>query len=206
MIPGKKPSRNPAQPRHRGAGAALQGVTLVELLVAVGIVALLASLAAPSFARLRAGSAVSGHVNTFLADSRFASSEALRRGVSVTMCRSEDPEAAFPACAGAKNPGGWEGGWIIFADEDANNQRAEGEDLLRVQPAMPDSGGIHRGSGAAYNQIRYRPNGWAAGATATLRFLPRSAEAQLDPALGRTLCVSIIGRTRALARSDAACS
>ncbi len=185
---------------------AQRGVTLLELLVTLCIVGILASIAIPSFARLRAGSAVSGHVNTFLADSRFASVEALRRGVSVTMCRSQDPEAAFPVCAGAKNPGGWEGGWIIFADADADNQRSEGEDLLRIQPAMPDSGGIHRSAETAYNQIRYRPNGWASGATATLRFLPKYAMAEPDPALGRTICVSIVGRTRALARSDAACS
>lgn len=132
--------------------------------------------------------------------------EALRRGVSVTMCRSPEPEAPFPVCAGAKGPGGWEGGWIIFADADASNQRSEGEDLLRIQPAIPDSGGIHRSTGTAYNQIRFRPNGWASGATATLRFLPRYTQAEPDPALGRTICVSIVGRTRALARSDAACS
>jgi len=196
--------RKPLRRRH--APAAISGVTLVELLVTIGIVALLVSLAAPSFARLRANSAVTGHVNAFLGDSRYASTEALRRGVSVTMCRSEDPEAEFPVCAGARNRGGWEGGWIIFADEDASNQRSSGEDLLRVQPAMPESGGIYRSGGTGYNQIRYRPNGWASGATATLRFLPRSVDAQLDPALGRTMCVSIVGRTRILPRSDAACS
>lgn len=184
----------------------VRGVTLIELLVALAIVAVLASIAAPSFARLRANSAVAGHVNTFLADSRFASSEALRRGVSVTMCRSHNPEAAFPQCAGTTNPGGWEGGWIIFADADADNERSEGEQLLRVQSALPDSGGIHRNGSTSYNQLRFRPNGWAAGATATLRFMPKSPEAQLDPTLGRTVCVSIIGRTRSLTRSDAACA
>ena len=111
----------------------------------------------------------------------------------------------MPVCAkGAAS--GWESGWIVFADADGDNERTPAEPLLRVQPAMPDSGGIQRSGGTAYNQLRYRPNGWAAGATATLRFMPKSPGDRLDMALSRTVCVSILGRTRVLPTGDAACS
>jgi len=45
---------------------------LIELLVVIAIVAILAALAAPSFNQLIQSTAMSGAVNTFMADLRFA--------------------------------------------------------------------------------------------------------------------------------------
>ena len=42
---------------------------------------------------------MSGNVNGFLADMRYARSESIRRGGGVTLCRSDAPEAAAPVCA-----------------------------------------------------------------------------------------------------------
>jgi type IV fimbrial biogenesis protein FimT len=179
---------------------------MIELLVVIALVALLATLGVGSFARMASSSAVSAHTNNFVADSRFARSEALKRGENVTMCRAVDPQAAQPVCAGTLGSAGWESGWIVFVDLDGNNTRSEDEPLLRVQPAMADSGGIGRSGGAAFNQLRYRPSGWSVGATATLRFKPALAQAQSDPAQGRTVCVSNLGRTRVLPTLDASCS
>jgi type IV fimbrial biogenesis protein FimT len=179
---------------------------MIELMVVIALIALLATLGVGSFARMTAGSAVSAHTNSFIADSRYARSEALKRGENVTMCRTVEPDAQSPLCAGAQDGGGWESGWIVFVDVDGSNTRSAGEPLLRVQPAMPDSGGIGRSGGVAFNQLRYRPSGWSIGTTATLRFKPAQAQAQGDPALGRTVCVSNLGRTRVLPTLDASCS
>ena len=69
-----------------------RGFTLIELLVVLTVSAILLSLAAPSFSRLIQSTKISGAVNTFLADLRFARSEAIRLGGTVTMCRSANPE------------------------------------------------------------------------------------------------------------------
>ena len=61
------------------------GFTLVELMVALQIVAILATLAAPSFFRLIVSTRMSGNVNAFLADMRYARSESIRRGGGVTL-------------------------------------------------------------------------------------------------------------------------
>lgn len=183
----------------------MRGFTLLELLVVIAIVAILAALAAPPFGRLIATSAVTGHVNDFIADSRYARSEALRRGTSVTMCRSTDPDAASPACA-TDNAAGWESGWIVFVDTDSNNSRGAGEQLLRVHARMGDSGGIRKVGTNNYNQLRYRATGWAIAANATLRFLPQGAGAQADMKQGRTVCISTLGRVRSLPSADAICN
>ncbi|CAN5770123.1 type IVa pilus pseudopilin TppE [soil metagenome] len=179
---------------------------MIELMVVVALVALLATLGVGSFARMIASAAVSAHTNSFIADSRYARSEALKRGENVTMCRAAEPEAPTPVCAGSQAGGGWESGWIVFVDLDGSNTRSADEPLLRVQQAMTDSGGIGRSGGVAFNQLRYRPTGWSIGSTATLRFKPSLAQDQFDPALGRTVCVSNLGRTRVLPTLDASCS
>jgi len=183
-----------------------RGFTLIELLVVLAIMGILVVLAMPSFARLAATTSVTAQVNDFIADSRFARTEALRRGTSVTMCRSSNPDASVPTCAGTDATSGWEGGWIIFVDNDSSNSRNGGEELLRVHAAIPDSGGIRKSGANNYNQLRYRATGWAIAANATLRFLPKSPTAQADVTQGRTICISSLGRVRALPTSDATCS
>ncbi len=102
----------------------------------LAVIAILTSLAAPSFTSLIQSNAVSSNVNAFMADLRFARSEAIRRGGSVVMCRSNDPEAA-PACDAGSGPGnnGWVSGWIIFEDRDGSGVYTAlgGDQLLRVQ-------------------------------------------------------------------------
>lgn len=180
-------------------------MTLVELLVVISIVAVLAGIAVPPLSRMVASTAVSSHVNAFMEDSRFARGQAMRAGMSVTMCRSATPEAAEPTCATGATAGGWESGWIVFVDQDANNVRAASEPLLRVQQALSSSGGIASASASAFNSLRFRGNGWSSGATASVNFLPKGSAALADGTLNRTVCISIIGRVRVLAKGETTC-
>ena len=113
------------------------GFTLIELLVAIAIAAILIALAAPSFKQLIQSNSMSSTVNTFLADMRYTRSEAIRRGGSVVMCRSNAPEAASPACGSGSGPGGngWVSGWIVFYDQDSDGTRIDSstDPVLRVQ-------------------------------------------------------------------------
>ena len=182
------------------------GVTLVELLVVIAIVGIIGMIGAPSFARMLAGNTVTGQVNTFLIDAQFSRSEALKRGTSVTMCRSVNPDAATPTCVKSTDAGGWETGWIVFVDNDNDGARISAEQLLRAQQNLGDSGGIRSPDGTAYDVIRYRATGWAPGKAAALRFLPRAVSAQSDVKLGRTVCVNSLGRVKSMNTSDAVCA
>lgn len=115
-------------------GRKSSGFTLLELMVVVAIVAIMSTLAAPSFLRLIQSNTMSSAANSFLADMRYARSQAIKMGRSVVMCRSNAPEAPSPNCDSDSGTGGagWVSGWIIFLDTSHDADKQADELLLRV--------------------------------------------------------------------------
>jgi prepilin-type N-terminal cleavage/methylation domain-containing protein len=68
----------------------LRGFTLVELMVVVAIAAILALIAAPSFTETINRTRRKTYANQLFEDLAFARSEAIKRGVPVTVCPSTD--------------------------------------------------------------------------------------------------------------------
>ena len=102
---------------------------MIELMVVIAIVAILTTIAAPSFKSMLQSNNMTSTVNSFLADMRYARSEAIRRGGAVVMCRSAAPEATTPTCS----DGGWQSGWIIFHDLNSDEVKDSTDPVLRVQ-------------------------------------------------------------------------
>lgn len=184
------------------------GFTLIELLVAIAIAAILIALAAPSFKQLIQSNSMSSTVNTFLADMRYTRSEAIRRGGSVVMCRSDAPEAASPACGSGSGPGsnGWVSGWIIFYDQDGNGNRAAAstDPVLRVQAPITSIDSIVESKASPPAKFQF---------TATGRLLNLSSATSLqfggNPTFANTaqrvVCVSLGGRARIAGDGNASC-
>jgi type IV fimbrial biogenesis protein FimT len=104
----------PARPERRlPSRAVVAGLTLVELLVGVALLAVVLSVAAPQFSQWGRGTRVNVHASDLQSSLSYARSESSRRGVRVTLCRSADPTAADPVCAGS---GSWSTGWLVFVD------------------------------------------------------------------------------------------
>lgn len=182
------------------------GFTLIELLVAIAIAAILIALAAPSFRQLIQSNSMSSNVNTFLADMRYARSEAIRRSGGVVMCRSNAPEAANPTCDGASGPdgNGWVSGWIIFHDLNGNGARNSAEPLLRVQAPITSINSIVETKASPTGKFRF---------TATGRLLNLSSATSLQfggnpefaNSVQRVVCVSVGGRARIAGDGNASC-
>jgi type IV fimbrial biogenesis protein FimT len=185
-------SRNPIRP-YRGVAqnSRARGFTLIEIMVVVAIVAILAAIAAPSFKSQIQSSNMTSAVNNFLADMRFARSEAIRRGGSVVMCRSDAPEAAQPTC-GSGSTLGWESGWIIFHDLNSNSQRTSTEPLLRAQAAITAINTISESGAATKFEFTATGRLKASGMT-SIQF---GSTPTFASAAQRTVCVSIGGRAR----------
>ena len=168
------------------------GLTLIELLVTIAIVAILASLAVPSFTQMIANNALSSQLNSFNTDTRFARSEAVKRGIDVVLCTSTNPMVASPTCSGL---GDWKTGWIVFVNTDSNSTRstdpADGEIVLRRQEAYANSRSIIGTSTVA--SIRYNADGRVPGGATNLTFTALD-----DINNSRTICIAMTGRVRIL--------
>jgi type IV fimbrial biogenesis protein FimT len=178
------------------------GFTIVELMVVVAIAAILAAIAVPSFGRLIESTSLSSDVNTFLADTRFARNEAVKRGTLVVMCKSTNPEVANPNCASGDD---WKSGWIIFEDRDNSGTHDATEPVLRQQGPLTSSGGVVDAGGTTL--LRYVATGRlrnTSGAT-SFTFGSRTAfDANADD-LKRVVCISVSGRARVAGNGSVSC-
>jgi type IV fimbrial biogenesis protein FimT len=178
-----------------------RGFTLIELMIAIGIVAILVRVAAPSFTRLVQSNAMTSTVNSFLSDLRFARSEAIRRGGGVVMCRSDNPEDATPTC-GTGSTTGWESGWIIFHDLNGDAAKGSTESLLRAQGritavnTITETGPATKFQFTATGQLRL-------SSLTTIQF---GSNPPFANTAQRVICVSVGGRGRISGDGTASCS
>lgn len=177
------------------------GFTLIEAMVVVGIVAILTALAAPSFKNLIQSNAISGNVNSFLADMRYARSEAIRRGGVVVMCRSNAPEStqACNGTTGAAN--GWLTGWIIFVDLNGDGSHDAGEPVLRVQGPITNMDSIIEPTNKGYI-FSFNATGRLPGTTRTINF----GSSNFPTTTQRVVCVSVGGRARIAGDGYSSCT
>jgi type IV fimbrial biogenesis protein FimT len=183
----------------------IRGLTLIELLVTLAIAAILVTLAGPSFVRMIKSNSMSGTVNTFLADVRYARSEAVRRGGRVILCRSDNPLAALPVCSTATSPTGkgWATGWVIYHDKDASDTITAGDEILRVQAPLTGIDSIIEGVATASTNFKFTATGrlQTTATAAKLKF----GGSQYTTALQRVVCVSAGGRPRIAGDGSSTC-
>lgn len=99
----------PAQIEH--PAETQRGLTLIELMVGLFLLAVLAALAAPSFQSQLAASHLSAATSDVLASLMQARTQAIRLGARVTLC----PSTSGTDCDSTANTA-WSDGWIIFQD------------------------------------------------------------------------------------------
>jgi type IV fimbrial biogenesis protein FimT len=89
-----------------------RGLTLVELMFTIFIMAVLAMLAIPSWRDASLGSRLSAGANSLHGSIQIARSEAIKANAPVTLCASSDGAT----CAAS---GDWDQGWIVINGDDA---------------------------------------------------------------------------------------
>lgn len=128
-----------------------QGMTLIELLISISILAVTLGIAVPSFASLIRDTRLTTVINEMHGALFLTRSESIKRGRRVTICTSADQDV----CAAGV---GWHSGWIVFDDRNANGVRDPDETILRV--GMPRAAGISvTGNAPVSNYVSYIPSG-----------------------------------------------
>lgn len=135
----------PEDGRFASQSAGAHGFSLLELMVTVAIVAILGTLAAPSFQTLLQANKTRAVAGELLASLNLARSEAMRRGQPVSVC----PSSNGSSCATGGTD--WDRGWIVLVNEDGVSEGSTpavdaSEQVLQVRQDLP-------------TRITVRPNG-----------------------------------------------
>jgi type IV fimbrial biogenesis protein FimT len=149
-----KRSMNNHSPRRTA-----RGITLVELLVTVAMLVIVLSIGLPSFEGASNTSKLASTASELSAAVQLARSEAVRRNRNAVLCRSENGTS----CAAGTT---WSG-WIVFVDDDGDDQADSSETLVRTG-TVPAGIGV-RGSPAITSRddrITFLATGVARGANA----------------------------------------
>jgi type IV fimbrial biogenesis protein FimT len=151
-VPANKTPRYTCHRRSRG-------LTLVELMVGVSILAVVLAVAAPSYRQFGRSTRVVTQASELHGALTYARSESLRRGVRVAVCRSADPQAASPACT---TSGSWATGWLVFVDNVQVNGNAagvvDGDDTV-LRASDPATGSTIATTGNLGAWLAYSPQG-----------------------------------------------
>jgi len=161
----------------------IKAFTLLELMVTVAIAGILAAMAAPSFANIIQNNLMTTQYNELLASLNYARSEAIRRGIPVNVCKSDDQANC------GDNTVDWHEGWIVFADTvTVNGTRDAGEELIRIHDSLSS------GNTLDFSQVsvRYNIDGSTLGAS-NLFFTMCDSRGDANR---RALHVSATGRVR----------
>ena len=161
-----------------------RGFTLIELMVAVAMIAILSAVAAPSFSEMMVRSAIRSASSDLGADLNVARAEAIRVGGRVSVCPRTSPTDM--TCGSD-----WSQGWLVFREAGSTDIGTfQGADRL-----LRENTGIHQdltltrtaGTGA----ITFTPSGALQpdGSVTIARLALRAPHQK-----GRDLEVSVIGR------------
>lgn len=130
------------------------GFTLIELMVALSILAITLAFAIPSFESIVNSNRLAGAANEMMAALQSARMESMRFNKRAVVCSSAAPNAASPTCS-TTNPTGW----IAFVDADKSGTFNAGDTLLR---AMTVSGAVQiKWNANVGGKVTFRSDGMA---------------------------------------------
>lgn len=135
------------------------GFTLIELVVTISILAILITVAVPSFISSIESNRISSYLQEVSGAVRYTRSEAIKSNRTATICASSNQTS----CAGS-----WNQGWIIFDDLNGDGSRAGSEPLLRVKDAF-EPGYAITWSGTNSGFVRFDGRGYTVSQQGTFK-------------------------------------
>lgn len=127
--------------------ASARGISLVEILVTLAILALVATFAVPNFRTFVQSNNITASANNLMGSLSLARSEAIKRNMTVSVCAS----STHVSCTGVD----WDNGWIVFTDSGEDGVVDHSDEILSVVKGL--AAGMELSSSAPF--IQFKPNG-----------------------------------------------
>ncbi len=169
-----------------------KGFTLVELIMALGILGLTMAFAVPSFVNLISNNRISSSASDFVGALQLAKAESAARTSPATICKKNI------AGTGCVTTGDWQQGWIVFSDLNGNAAVDAGDAVVLNHEAL-DSQITFNGTAGVTNSITFNPSG-RTSITGTQVLIMCDARGFAESAKG--ILVTITGRGNVMKASD----
>ena len=137
----------------------VRGITLIELLMTLAVIAILLAAAAPAFGNLIQGGHAQSSRSALVTALNTARIFAVSKTANVVVCPSPDQQY----CGHTTE---WQHGWLVFLDSDRDGARGDDEELINVAGVQPDGVAIRSTAGRV--RVSYRPDGSSAGSNVSL--------------------------------------
>lgn len=162
--------------------------------MALSIMGILVAIAAPGMRQYLTGRAVDSQAQELSASMRLARSEALKRGMEVSVC-SSTTTSSTPTCS---STAAWVSGWVVFADYDGNGTLDGNDFVIKVQTPTK---GVQSLTTTA-TRVTFARSGIAVSGAASFKVVPQTDTSSKD--YTRTVCVNMQGRV-SMEKGDITC-
>lgn len=191
------PSNHPIKIDHHPQ----KGFTLVELMVVLVVLFILITISIPKFTQIIQANRASAEVNHLVSDLKITRTEAIKQGLTVTICASSDQ---ISCTSGTSS---WHNGWLIFSDPNGNRIIDSGEDILKIQSKFKSSDTLITTAGltnsGSISAVSYNRDGFSVNVpvsvTWTLDTTPRNKTAT------RCLQINVVGKIQTLRSGSGGC-
>ncbi len=159
------------------------GFTLIELILAIAIGAVLLAVGVPSFRAVMMDNRLVSKANELVTSVNMARSSAVQFQRNATVCASANYDAPVPTCNGATD---WSTGWIVWVDKDRDSA-TDANEIISVTGPLNNASTL---TSTVAGGFTYDPRGFGTIAGDSLTLCDsRTAE------MGRVILINAFGRT-----------
>lgn len=160
----------------------IRGFTLLELIAAMVVIAIIAAIGIPAYRNLIVKNKVNNSLAHLYRAINLARSESIRRNAIVSMCASIDQTK----CSGEFN---WREGYIIFLDPTGKGEAAP-KQVIQAYPATNLNGSLTFKNSFNRYFLQFTPDGFARQ-NSSFHFCPNRIQ---DRMFAKSLVINLYGR------------